>query len=69
MGHLGWFGQNFRDNQYARGPAEAAGVGVELEANEIALRFNFCHSGLGTVRLWTGVPDGFAREPIDWWLP
>ncbi len=41
VGHLGWFGQDFRDNQYARGPAEAAGVGVELEAEEIALRFNF----------------------------
>ena len=45
VGHLGWFGQDFRDKQYARGPAEAAGVGVELEANEIALRFNFSTLG------------------------
>ncbi len=45
VGHLGWFGQDLRDNQYARGPVEAAGVGVELTPGEIALRFNFCTLG------------------------
>ena len=45
VGHLGWFGRDFRDSQYARGPAEAAGAGVELEVGEIALRFNFSTLG------------------------
>jgi len=45
VGHLGWFGQDFRDVEYARGPAEAAGVGVDLRDDEIAVRFNFSTLG------------------------
>ncbi len=63
VGHLGWFGQDFRDNQYARGPAEAAGVGVELEANEIALRFNF--STLGREGQIVDRRAGRIREGTD----
>ena len=63
VGHLGWFGQDFRDNQYARGPVEAAGVGVELEAGEIALRFNF--STLGTEGQIVDRRAGRIREGTD----
>ena len=63
VGHLGWFGQDFKDNQYARGPVEAAGVGVELEAGEIALRFNFCT--LGTEGQIVDRRAGRIREGTD----
>ena len=63
VGHLGWFGQDFRDNQYARGPAEAAGVGVELESNETALRFNF--STLGSDGQIVDRRAGRIREGTD----
>ena len=63
VGHLGWFGQDFGDNQYARGPVEAAGVGVELETGEIALRFNF--STLGTEGQIVDRRAGRIREGTD----
>ena len=41
IGHLAWFGQDPGDPRFRRGPIEAAGVGVALEPDDLALRFNF----------------------------
>lgn len=41
IGHLAWFGQDPKAPQFCRGPIEAAGVGLELRQDDVALRFNF----------------------------
>jgi 2,3-bisphosphoglycerate-independent phosphoglycerate mutase len=41
IGHLAWFGQDPKAPKFRRGPIEAAGVGLELRRDDVALRFNF----------------------------
>lgn len=41
VGHLALFGQDISTGSYGRGPMEAAGVGIVLEAGDVAMRFNF----------------------------
>lgn len=41
IGHLAWFGQDPKASKFCRGPIEAAGVGLELRRDDVALRFNF----------------------------
>lgn len=40
VGHLALFGQDIHNRSYRRGPMEAAGVGIELQAGDVALRCN-----------------------------